>query len=169
MGKTSKNIAIQELFRAHEVVQFPFRRFTPSTVGSSHHHHCSNTRIPGLVAKSALGRWNNHRTRCRGTWQKIPNLLHTSWKINGWNLKITHEKKGKWSEPNLYDYVPCLIFRGVTNKGWGNSFEWNLAIFWTSLALHCQFCDSNICTKKTWFLIFNHVKTCPTWTNRTGH
>ena len=27
-----KNIAIQNLFRAHEVVQFPFRRFTPSTV-----------------------------------------------------------------------------------------------------------------------------------------
>ena len=29
----------------------------------------------------------------------------TPWKINGWNLQITHEKKGKWSEPNLDDYV----------------------------------------------------------------
>ena len=29
----------------------------------------------------------------------------TLWKINGWNLQITHEKKGKWSEPNLHDYV----------------------------------------------------------------
>ena len=29
------------------------------------------------------------------------------WKINIWNIQITHEKKGKRSEPNPYDYVPC--------------------------------------------------------------
>ena len=28
-------------------------------------------------------------------------LVHTPWKTNGWNLQITHEKKGTWSEPNL--------------------------------------------------------------------
>ena len=27
----------------------------------------------------------------------------TPWKINGWNLQITHEKKGTWSEPNLHE------------------------------------------------------------------
>ena len=42
--------------------------------------------------------------------------FHTRWKINGWNLKITHEKKGKLSEPkNLHDDM-CkkpFILRGV--------------------------------------------------------
>ena len=34
--------------------------------------------------------------------------------MNGWNLQITHEMKGKWSEPNLQDYgTQPLIFRGV--------------------------------------------------------
>ena len=27
----------------------------------------------------------------------------TPWKINGWNLQITHERKGKSSEPNLHE------------------------------------------------------------------
>ena len=34
----------------------------------------------------------------------------TPWKINGWNLQITHEKKGKgkWSsKPSWLQYVPC--------------------------------------------------------------
>ena len=26
--------------------------------------------------------------------------FNTPWKINGWNLRITHKKKGKWSEPS---------------------------------------------------------------------
>ena len=38
----------------------------------------------------------------------------TPWKINGWNIQITHEKKGKWSEPNLYeDMFQPLIFQGL--------------------------------------------------------
>ena len=39
--------------------------------------------------------------------------LSTPWKINGWNIQITHEKKGKWSEPNPYeDMFQLLIFQG---------------------------------------------------------
>ena len=39
--------------------------------------------------------------------QMVQLKTFTPWKINSWNLQITHEKKGKWSEPNLHDYVPC--------------------------------------------------------------
>ena len=39
------------------------------------------------------------------------------WKINGWNLQITDEKKGTWSEPNLQGIIfQPLIFRGVDDK-----------------------------------------------------
>ena len=39
--------------------------------------------------------------------QMVQLKTFTPWKINSWNLQITHEKKGKWSEPNLHDNVPC--------------------------------------------------------------
>ena len=34
------------------------------------------------------------------------------WKINGWNLQITHEKKGNWSSKPPW-LCSMLIFRGV--------------------------------------------------------
>ena len=36
----------------------------------------------------------------------------TPWKINGWNLQITHLKKGNLSEPNLHGYVPTVNLQG---------------------------------------------------------
>ena len=39
----------------------------------------------------------------------------TPWKINGWNLQITHEKKGKWSSKPPWA-CSMLIFRGVVNR-----------------------------------------------------
>ena len=50
----------------------------------------------------------------RGWWQdsgfcKPKNQgKHTPWKMNGWNLQIIHEKKGKGSEPNLHYCVPAV-------------------------------------------------------------
>ena len=41
----------------------------------------------------------------------------TLWKINGWNLQITHEKKGTWSEPNLHDYVQNVNLHGCNFRG----------------------------------------------------
>ena len=48
----------------------------------------------------------------------IGHLQFTPWKIKKWNLKITHEKKGTWSEPNLHDYswlCSMFIFKGACN------------------------------------------------------
>ncbi len=38
--------------------------------------------------------------------------LFTPWKINGWNLQITHLSKGKWSSKPPW-LCSMLIFRGV--------------------------------------------------------
>ena len=32
---------------------------------------------------------------------------YTPWKMNGWNLQITHFRKEKNDLPGLHDYVPC--------------------------------------------------------------
>ena len=34
---------------------------------------------------------------------KYGHCWYVTGKIKGWNLQITHEKKGKWSEPNLHN------------------------------------------------------------------
>ena len=39
-------------------------------------------------------------------------LVFFWWKIMMVHLQITHEKKGKWSEPNLHDYVPAVNLQG---------------------------------------------------------
>ena len=41
-------------------------------------------------------------------------LLVPPWKMNGRNLQITHEKKGKWSSFHLHDYVyvPAVNLQG---------------------------------------------------------
>ena len=40
-------------------------------------------------------------------------MFEVPWKINGWNLQITHEKNGTWrSEPKLHDYVPAVNLQG---------------------------------------------------------
>ena len=39
-------------------------------------------------------------------------IYDTPWKINGWNLQITHEKKGTWSEPNLQGIMFHISLRG---------------------------------------------------------
>ena len=41
-------------------------------------------------------------------------LLVPPWKMNGWNLQITHEKKGKWSSFHFHDYVyvPAVNLQG---------------------------------------------------------
>ena len=42
-----------------------------------------------------------------------PHHLHTPWKINGWNLKITHvNRKFIWTKPSFMGSM--LIFRGVS-------------------------------------------------------
>ena len=73
--------------------------------------------------------WSAARIQRRATWWRLDDsweayglpmtdsYVCTPWKINGWNLQNhPYERKGKWSEPNLHDYVPwcsMLIFRGV--------------------------------------------------------
>ena len=50
--------------------------------------------------------------KCIQLWGETP-CIYTPWKINGWNLQITHEKKGTWSEPNLQGIMfQPLIFQG---------------------------------------------------------
>jgi len=68
------------------------------------------------------GRWENNllknagwdRGICDRSQEGICFHCITPWKINGWNIQITHKKKGKWSEPNLYDYVPAVNLPGCT-------------------------------------------------------
>ena len=42
--------------------------------------------------------------------------LPTPWKINMVHLQITHEKKGKWSEPNLHEDMFHVNLQGCTWK-----------------------------------------------------
>ena len=83
-------------------------------VGSSSH-------IPGLVAKSALWRWNNSRCRS-GTWQKIPQSFAYNPGRFTWNLKITHlERKMIFQTSMLLFHVNL---QGCNKKGMedGTSF-----------------------------------------------
>ena len=67
------------------------------------------------------GWFEDYHSFCLGgwglfSWGELPVCFRdsTPWKINGWNLQITHEKKGKISEPNLQGIMfQPLIFQGV--------------------------------------------------------
>ena len=85
-------------------------RFCISTFRTSGFHpHRNNGRYIFIP-------WDAHHT-LEKHWQVIVLLkkdLQTNFLIGNihpgrltWNLQITHEKKGKWSEPNLHDDVPC--------------------------------------------------------------
>ena len=76
-----------------------------------------------LFSSRTLEKWSN-LTSIFFEWVETINLsIATPWKINGWNLQITHEKKGTWSsKPLQYDYLwlcSMLIFQGVS---WGSRF-----------------------------------------------
>ena len=141
-----KNIAIQNLFRAHELVQFPFRRFTPSTVHQMFVDILNvallpvrdinsrdpppigpspdriEYRIPDLVAKTALWRWNNSRCRS-GTWQQNPPIfLHFNTGRFTWNLQITHLERKMIFQTSMSMFHVNL--QGCNKKGMedGTSF-----------------------------------------------
>ena len=85
-------------------------------------------RHDGVTTKGGILSW----------WQEPTHLntYETPWKTNGWNLQITHEKKGKWSEPNLQGIMcKMLIFKGCisqngnlpikyTPKDWHRTWKW---------------------------------------------
>ena len=53
-------------------------------------------------------------------WQAARECLSdtvTPWKINGWNLEITHETKGKRSEPNLHEDMFHVYLQGCIVMG----------------------------------------------------
>ena len=71
---------------------------------------------------SAWVTWEQVVKRWRGDlWQglkghervEIAETQNTPWRINGWNLQITHEKKWTWSSKRPW-LCSRLIFRGVT-------------------------------------------------------
>ena len=60
--------------------------------------------------------WRFGRSKWLDTW-------FTPWKINGWNLEITHLEKGRLSEPNLHDNVTAVNLQGCTfhySNFWGS-------------------------------------------------
>ena len=58
---------------------------------------------------------------------KFDNLTDTPWKINGWNLQMTHFFESTWSKPNLHeDMFQPLTFRGVPFRFY-TKHRWNLS------------------------------------------
>ena len=65
----------------------------------------SHTYVIPNFSRVALERLGSDRKNEPNT--NLGKFWTTSWKINMVHLQITHKKKGKGSEPNLRDYVPC--------------------------------------------------------------
>ena len=68
-----------------------------------------------LFSSRTLEKWSN-LTSIFFEWVETINLsIATPWKINGWNLQITHEKKGTWSSKPLW---LCSMLIGIPQNGW---------------------------------------------------
>ena len=63
-----------------------------------------------LVTSKTLSIVLYHKIKILGSMKDSP---CTPWKINGWNLQITHEKKGKLCSLNLHDYVQNVHLQGM--------------------------------------------------------
>ena len=89
-----------------------------------------------LVTSKTLSIVLYHKIKILGSMKDSP---CTPWKINGWNLQITHEKKGKLCSLNLHYYVQNVHLQGCSLNtypsksskspnellvgGWTNPFE----------------------------------------------
>ena len=89
---------------------------------------------------------------------------HTPWKMNGWNLQITHFYR-KWSEPNLHDSGSMLIFRGVPQKfdnliyrflkvKWMNQICWANSPLWIILGSYTLY------TLSSFVRVWNNYRLC---------